>query len=56
MSRNKEGHGVVTDDKGQEQPSDKDRAQNPRKTERGHMPKQPSEDDEMQPTREKSGF
>ena len=27
MSRNKEGHGVVTDDKGQEQPVDKDRAQ-----------------------------
>jgi hypothetical protein len=53
MSRNKEGHGVVTDDKGQEQPIDKDRAQNPQKTEPGHMPKQ---DDEMQPTREKSGF
>lgn len=59
MSRNKTGHGILTDDKGQEQPADKERAQ-----ESGHMPRQPGipkqpdtdKDDEMQPTREKSGF
>lgn len=56
MSRNKEGHGIVTDDKGQEQPNDKERAQTAHKTEPGHTPKRPDKDDEMQSTREKSGF
>jgi hypothetical protein len=40
MSRNQEGHGIVTDDKGQEQPADKDRAQTSNNTERGKMPPQ----------------
>ena len=55
MTKNKEGHGIVLDDKGQEQPKDKDRAQQ----KPGHMPPQPMKedsDDAMQPTREKSGF
>jgi hypothetical protein len=57
MPRNKEGHGVVLDEKGQEQPKDKDRAQTATKTKPGHMPKQPiKNDDELQPLREKSGF
>jgi hypothetical protein len=57
MPRNKEGHGVVLDDKGQEQPKDKTQAQTATKTEPDHMPKQPGKkDDELQPLREKSGF
>jgi hypothetical protein len=57
MPRNKEGHGVVLDDKGQEQPKDKDRAQTATKTKPDRMPKQPiKNDDELQPLREKSGF
>jgi hypothetical protein len=53
MSKEKKGHGIVLDDKGQEQPSDKDRAQTAHKTE----PEQPTKnDDELQPLREKSGF
>jgi hypothetical protein len=57
MPKNKEGHGIVLDEKGQEQPTDKDRAQ--QKPGQGHMPPQPTKedrDDAMQPTREKSGF
>ncbi|QPF83921.1 hypothetical protein IC762_30375 [Bradyrhizobium genosp. L] len=56
MSRNKAGQGIVTDDKGQEQPSDKDRAQTAGKGELDRVPKESDKDDEMQPTREKSGF
>jgi len=57
MPRNKEGHEVVLDDKGQEQPKDKDRVQTATKTKPGQMPKQPvKKDDELQPLREKSGF
>jgi hypothetical protein len=58
MPKSKEGHGVVLDAKGQEQPKDKDRAQTATKTEPGHMPPQPTKkpDDELQPLREKSGF
>jgi hypothetical protein len=41
MPRDKEGHGIILDDKGQEQPTDKDRAQTAQKTEPGHMPSQP---------------
>ena len=54
------GHGIVLDEKGQEQPKDKERARTANKTEPGHMPHQPlkpvKEDDELQPLREKSGF
>jgi hypothetical protein len=53
--KTKEGHGIVLDAKGQEQPKDKDRAQQ----KPAHMPPQPTNkqesDDAMQPTREKSG-
>jgi hypothetical protein len=35
--------GVVLDEKNQEQPADKDRAQTAHKTNRGHMPQQPVE-------------
>jgi hypothetical protein len=56
MPKNKEGHGIVLDEKGQEQPKDKDRAQQ----KPGHMPPQSTKkedrDDAMQPTREKGGF
>jgi hypothetical protein len=56
MPKNKEGHGIVLDDLGQEQPKDKERAQKATKTEPGHMPPQPShEEDELQPRREKGG-
>jgi hypothetical protein len=40
MTKNKEGHGIVLDEKGQEQPKDKDRAQQ----KPGHMPPQPQEE------------
>jgi hypothetical protein len=43
MPKNNEGHGIVLDDKGQEQPKDKDRAQRADKTEPGHMPEQAGE-------------
>jgi hypothetical protein len=55
--------GITRDEKVQEQPRDKARAQTAHKTEPGHMPPQPGqkpdqsdEDDELQPLREKSGF
>jgi hypothetical protein len=51
------GRGIALDEKGQEQPKDKQRAQTANKTEPGHMPHQPvKQDDELQPLREKSGF
>jgi len=57
MPKDKTGHGIVLDDKGQEQPADKDRAQKATKAEPGHMPPQPDKkDDELQPLKEKSGF
>jgi hypothetical protein len=46
MPKDKEGHGVVLDDKGQEQPADKERAQNASKTEKGNMPPQKVRKDE----------
>jgi hypothetical protein len=46
MPRDKEGHGVVLDDKGQEQPADKERAQTASKTEKGKMPPQKVRKDE----------
>lgn len=55
MPKHKQGHGIVLDEKGQEQPADKDRAQKAGKTQPGHMPPQPDED-ELQPLKEKSGF
>jgi hypothetical protein len=50
MPKNKEGHGIVLDKQGQEQPADKDRAQTANKAEPGHMPPQP----EKEPLKEKS--
>jgi hypothetical protein len=55
MPKHEQGHGIVLDDKGQEQPADKDRAQKADKTQPGHVPPQP-EEDELQPLKEKSGF
>ena len=53
----KSSQGIVLDEKGQEQPTDKERAQTAHKAEPGHMPKQPvKKDDELQTLREKSGF
>jgi hypothetical protein len=56
MPKDKAGHGIVLDDKDQEQPADKDRAQKATKAEPGHMPSQPEKEDELQPLKEKSGF
>jgi hypothetical protein len=56
MPKDKEGHGIVLDDKGQEQPADRERAQTANKVEPGHMPPQPEKDDELHPLKEKSGF
>lgn len=51
------GQGIVLDEKGQEQPRDKERARKTNQTEPGRTPHQPvKEDDELQPLREKSGF
>jgi len=38
--RDEKNQGIVRDQKGQEQPADKDRAQTATKTEPGHMPEQ----------------
>jgi hypothetical protein len=46
MPKDKRGHGIVLDDKGQEQPADKDRAQTATKTKPGHMPPQPKSEKE----------
>jgi hypothetical protein len=55
--KDKSSQGIVLDEKSQEQPKDKDRAQKAQKSERDHMPQQPvKKDDELQPLREKSGF
>jgi hypothetical protein len=55
--KDKSSQGIVLDEKSQEQPKDKDRAQKVHKSEPGQMPQQPAEkDDELQPLREKSGF
>jgi hypothetical protein len=51
------GQGIILDEKGQEQPIDKERARTANKTEPGHVPQQPDKkEDELQPLREKSGF
>ncbi len=49
MPKDKEGHGIVLDDKGQEQPADKDRAQTAPKTKPGHMPLQPEKREHPDP-------
>jgi hypothetical protein len=50
-------HGIVLDEKGQEQPSDKERAQTANKTRPDRVPQQPAgKDDELQPLSEKAGF
>ena len=49
MPRDKEGHGIILDDKGQEQPTDKDRAQTAQKTEPGRMPSQPVKQEKPDP-------
>ena len=57
MPKDKSSQGIVLDEKGQEQPQDKERAQSAPKSEPGHMPQQPvKKDGEIQPLREKSGF
>ena len=57
MQRDKSSQGIVLDEKAQEQPKDKERAQTAHKSEPGHKPQQPVKtDDELQPLREKSGF
>jgi hypothetical protein len=48
MAKEKHDQGIVLDEKSQEQPKDKKRAQSVAKTE--------DKDDELQPVREKSGF
>jgi hypothetical protein len=50
MPKEHSDHGVVRDDKGQEQPKDKERARKDPQT------KEHQTDDELQPLREKSGF
>ena len=55
--KDKSSQGIVLDEKAQEQPKDKERAQTVHKSESSHKPLQPvKEDDELQPSREKSGF
>jgi hypothetical protein len=60
--KDKSSQGVVLDEKSrdeksQEQPKDKKRAQTVHKSEPDRLPRQPvTEDDELQSLREKSGF
>jgi hypothetical protein len=42
MTKRKEDQGPVRDEKSQQQPKDRDRAQTAHKTEPGHMPPQPT--------------
>ncbi len=50
MAQDEKRQGIVLDEKAQEQPADKDRAQKAAKTSNA------KQDDELQPLREKSGF
>jgi hypothetical protein len=50
MPKDDKRQGIVLDEKAQEQPADKDRAQKAAKT------NPTKKDDELQPLREKSGF
>ena len=55
--KDKSSQGIVLDEKAQEQPKDKKRAQTVHQSEPDHRPQQPvKDDDELQPLREKSGF
>jgi hypothetical protein len=57
MQKDKSSQGIILDEKSQEQPGDKERAQKASKTKPGHMPEQRIEkEDELQPLKEKSGF
>ena len=61
MAKQSSDHGITLDEKAQEQPPDKDRAQTAAKIETNHgapqrARKEESDDDELQPLREKSGF
>jgi hypothetical protein len=57
MQKDKSSQGIVLDEKSQEQPADKARAQKASKTKPGHMPDQRvQKEDELQPLKEKSGF
>jgi hypothetical protein len=57
MQKDKSSQGIVLDEKSQEQPADKERAQRASKTEPSHTADQRvKKDDEIQPLREKSGF
>jgi hypothetical protein len=48
-------HGIILDDKSQEQPKDKERAQTVTKTKPGHMPPQPiTKKGNKRPSRKKS--
>jgi hypothetical protein len=54
--KDKSSQGIVLDEKSQEQPKDKDRAQTAHKSEPGHMPQQPArKDDDLQPLRKRAG-
>jgi hypothetical protein len=50
MAKDEKQQGIVLDEKAQEQPADKDRAQKAVKTNRS------KDEDELQPLKEKSGF
>jgi hypothetical protein len=52
MPKDEKKQGIVLDEKAQEQPADKDRAQTATKTNKANKTKE----DELQPLREKSGF
>jgi hypothetical protein len=55
--KEKSSQGDLLDEKSQEQPKDKDRAQTAHVSKPGHMPQQPAnKEDKLQPLREKSGF
>jgi hypothetical protein len=57
VQKDKSSQGIVLDEKSQEQPVDKERAQKASKTKPGHMPDQRvQKEDELQPLKEKSGF
>jgi hypothetical protein len=52
MAKDNHSQGIVLDEKSQEQPKDKERAQRATQT----QGKTQEKDDELQPLREKSGF
>ena len=55
MQKDKSSQGIVLDEKSQEQPADKERAQKASKT-KPEDDQRMKKDDELQPLREKSGF